>query len=75
MAAVALVTTSHSPLMNQPADEVAAVEAAFQGVRGFIRDFAPDLVVVFAPDHYNGADAAVLHRSCAVSITTAWRGH
>ncbi|MFI6577847.1 3-carboxyethylcatechol 2,3-dioxygenase [Nocardiopsis sp. NPDC050513] len=54
---VALVGISHSPLMgtNQPADDVVArVDAALDDARAFVRDFAPDLVVLYAPDHYNG---------------------
>jgi 2,3-dihydroxyphenylpropionate 1,2-dioxygenase len=54
---VALCALSHSPLigLNQPADEVVqAVDAAIDDARAFVRDFAPDLVVLYAPDHYNG---------------------
>ncbi|WP_370185036.1 3-carboxyethylcatechol 2,3-dioxygenase [Rhodococcus wratislaviensis] len=57
MAATALVCTSHSPLMSvrEPGPGIRArVEAEFALVRDFITDFAPDLVVLFAPDHYNG---------------------
>ena len=53
----ALVCMSHSPLLehtNPPADVKEAVEAAFDHVRAFAKDFAPDLVVNFGPDHYNG---------------------
>lgn len=53
----ALVCMSHSPLLehtNPPADVKAAVEASFDQVRQFVKDFAPDLVVNFGPDHYNG---------------------
>jgi 2,3-dihydroxyphenylpropionate 1,2-dioxygenase len=53
----ALVTMSHSPLMGftEPApDTRQRVNAALDDARGFIADFAPDLVVVFGPDHYNG---------------------
>jgi 2,3-dihydroxyphenylpropionate 1,2-dioxygenase len=54
---VALVTTSHSPLLDH-ADldsEVAAeLEGAFDQARTFVRDFDPDVVVNFGPDHYNG---------------------
>ena len=53
----ALVTLSHSPLMafTEPAAGTRArVEEAFAGARAFIADFAPDLVVLFGPDHYNG---------------------
>lgn len=53
----ALVCMSHSPLLefsDPPAEVRAAVDAAFDAARGFVRDFAPDLVVSFGPDHYNG---------------------
>jgi 2,3-dihydroxyphenylpropionate 1,2-dioxygenase len=75
MAATALVALSHSPLMgrNQPAEDVvAAVDAAFERARAFIRDFAPDMAVVFAPDHYNGVFYRLMPPFCigvqAVSI-------
>ncbi|AII11046.1 3-carboxyethylcatechol 2,3-dioxygenase [Rhodococcus opacus] len=54
---VALCTMSHSPLMgrNDPAQTVIDdVDAAFENARTFIADFSPDLIVIFAPDHYNG---------------------
>lgn len=54
MAAVGL---SHSPLIgkNDPATDVLErVEAALSGARDFVQDFDPELVVLFAPDHYNG---------------------
>ncbi|WP_405093188.1 3-carboxyethylcatechol 2,3-dioxygenase [Micromonospora sp. NBC_01392] len=53
----ALVGLSHSPLIgrNDPAPDVlAAVDAATADVRSFVERFAPDLVVLYAPDHYNG---------------------
>ena len=53
----ALVTMSHSPLMGftKPAGQARErVEAAFDDARAFISDFAPELVVIFGPDHYNG---------------------
>ncbi|WP_055523914.1 3-carboxyethylcatechol 2,3-dioxygenase [Streptomyces graminilatus] len=53
----AAVGLSHSPLIgkNDPAPEVlAAVEEAVEGARSFVRDFDPELVVLYAPDHYNG---------------------
>lgn len=54
---LALCTLSHSPLMgvNQPSPGVVtAVDDAFAAARAFIADFAPDLVLILAPDHYNG---------------------
>lgn len=53
----ALVGLSHSPLIgkNDPAPEVLArVDAAVEDARAFVRDFDPELVVLYAPDHYNG---------------------
>jgi 2,3-dihydroxyphenylpropionate 1,2-dioxygenase len=53
----ALVTMSHSPLMDftEPAAATRErVDAAFDGARAFIAQFSPELVVMFGPDHYNG---------------------
>lgn len=54
---LAAITASHTPLMHtvEPrGDTRAAVDAAFAQARAFAADFRPDLVVVVAPDHYNG---------------------
>lgn len=54
---LALVTMSHSPLLgyaDPPAEVSSAVQAAFDQARAFARGYDPTLVVVFAPDHYNG---------------------
>ncbi|MFE6487846.1 3-carboxyethylcatechol 2,3-dioxygenase [Streptomyces sp. NPDC057757] len=56
-AAAAAVGLSHSPLIgkNDPSPKVlAAVRAAVGQARSFVRDFDPELVVLYAPDHYNG---------------------
>lgn len=53
----AFLGISHSPLMglNPVADAVAReLQAAIAAVRDQVRMFAPDLVVLVAPDHYNG---------------------
>ncbi|SFM64626.1 2,3-dihydroxyphenylpropionate 1,2-dioxygenase [Streptomyces sp. cf124] len=53
----AAVGLSHSPLIgkNDPDPEVVArVDRAVEGARQFIRAHDPDLVVLYAPDHYNG---------------------
>nr|ACJ12460.1 CinC [Rhodococcus sp. T104] len=57
MTTAALVGLSHSPLIgkNDPAPDVLArINAAVEGARAFVRDFDPELVVLYAPDHYNG---------------------
>ncbi|MFH7340524.1 3-carboxyethylcatechol 2,3-dioxygenase [Streptomyces sp. KHY 26] len=54
---LALVTMSHSPLLdyaNPPAEVTEAVQGAFTAARAFTADYDPTLVVSFAPDHYNG---------------------
>jgi 2,3-dihydroxyphenylpropionate 1,2-dioxygenase len=54
---LALCCMSHTPLLELtvPGPELTAdVESAFATARDFARDYDPDLVVVFAPDHYNG---------------------
>ncbi|MFJ7044369.1 3-(2,3-dihydroxyphenyl)propionate dioxygenase [Streptomyces sp. JV178] len=53
----AAVGLSHSPLIgkNDPAPDVLArVDVAVEGAREFIRAYDPELVVLYAPDHYNG---------------------
>lgn len=53
----ALVCMSHSPLLeftDPPADVKDAVAGAFEEVQRFARDFRPDIIVNFGPDHYNG---------------------
>ena len=53
----AAVGLSHSPLIgkNDPAPDVlASVDPAVNRARTFVREFDPELVVLYAPDHYNG---------------------
>lgn len=48
---------SHSPLLNLPgpsAELLGDINGALDSARDFVRDYDPELVVVFAPDHYNG---------------------
>lgn len=54
---LAVVCASHSPLMYRgPAsDETEGrVKAAFAELATFVRDYRPDFIVQFAPDHFNG---------------------
>ena len=54
---VAAVGFSHSPLIgkNDPAPDVLArVDEAVAAARTFVEHFDPELVVLYAPDHYNG---------------------
>jgi 2,3-dihydroxyphenylpropionate 1,2-dioxygenase len=48
---------SHSPLLNLPGpsqDLLDEIEGAIAQAREFVADYDPELVVIFAPDHYNG---------------------
>ena len=56
---MALIAASHSPLLVKaelpPAGDIQdRVEQAFGAVRKFAHDYQPTLLVIFAPDHYNG---------------------
>lgn len=54
---LALLATSHSPLLQHAeldAEVSGELEAAFDEARRFVREFDPDVVVNFGPDHYNG---------------------
>jgi hypothetical protein len=47
---LALVTTSHSPLLGfneAPAEAEKALQSAFSQARSFVADYDPELVVVF----------------------------
>ena len=53
----ALLCMSHSPLLEHtdpPSEVKAAVETASEKARAFVKDFDPDLIINFGPDHYNG---------------------
>jgi 2,3-dihydroxyphenylpropionate 1,2-dioxygenase len=48
---------SHSPLLNLPGpaqDLLDDIDGALAQAREFVESFNPELVVIFAPDHYNG---------------------
>ena len=48
---------SHSPLLNlhgPSQDLLDDIDSALTRARQFVEDFDPEVVVIFAPDHYNG---------------------
>jgi 2,3-dihydroxyphenylpropionate 1,2-dioxygenase len=54
---LAVTALSHSPLIGvgDPSPELTAgLETQFDVARAFVRDYDPELVVIFGPDHYNG---------------------
>lgn len=77
---IATLCCSHSPLMlgfYEPADRAAEqkVRGAFQDQARWIADYAPDLIVVFGPDHYNGFFYDMMPSFCIgarAEATTDW---
>ena len=54
---VAALCASHTPLKDYYSPELDAqreVDTCFDALRAWVRDFAPELVIVFGPDHFNG---------------------
>ncbi|MDY5839196.1 MAG: hypothetical protein SPJ78_00520 [Corynebacterium camporealensis] len=54
---VELIAMSHSPLLgiNDPAPEVEGkLNEAFESLKKRAKEYDPDLVIVFTPDHFNG---------------------
>jgi 2,3-dihydroxyphenylpropionate 1,2-dioxygenase len=71
---VAAVGLSHSPLIgkNDPdAEALDAVADAVRGARAFVADFDPELVVLYAPDHYNGFFYREMPPFCLGTAATA----
>ena len=53
---LALLAMSHSPLLEHAeldTEVTGELEAAFGEARRFAHDYDPDVIVNFAPDHYN----------------------
>ncbi len=58
---------SHSPLLNLPGpsrDLLDDIEGAIAQAREFVKDYDPELVVIFSPDHYNGFFYKVMPPFC-----------
>src|SRR5882724_7084902 len=71
---VKIVCVSHSPLMeyNQPEGSVKAdVRGTFAGLAKDIAVYDPELIVLFAPDHYNGMFYDMMPSFCVGIRATA----
>jgi len=58
---------SHSPLLNLPGpsqDLLDDINSALEQARAFVRDYDPELVIIFAPEHYNGFFYKVMPPFC-----------
>ena len=54
---IAALCASHTPLkdyLSPGADIEQEVSECFSGIRTWVEDFAPELIVVLGPDHFNG---------------------
>ncbi|WP_076784737.1 3-carboxyethylcatechol 2,3-dioxygenase [Parafrankia discariae] len=72
--ALALCCMSHSPLLGLPGPPpslLADVGTALAAARDAVREYDPELVVLFAPDHYNGFFYRLMPPFC---VGTAARG-
>ena len=71
---VAAVFASHTPLKDYyspgPAIE-REVDDCLRAVRGFIADFAPDLVIAVGPDHFNGFFYRLMPSFCIGTAATS----
>ncbi|MFD9210890.1 3-carboxyethylcatechol 2,3-dioxygenase [Streptomyces sioyaensis] len=71
---LALLAMSHSPLLQHTdlGPEVGPeLENAFHRARDFVHDYDPDLIVSFAPDHYNGFFYRLMPPFCLGYAATA----
>lgn len=71
---VALCCLSHSPLIglsDPPSDVLGQVAEALECARSFVSEFDPELVVLFAPDHFNGFLYNVLPQFCIGTSATS----
>src|SRR4029077_15882116 len=65
---VAIVCASHTPLMYRgPASNETEqrVRTAFERLGTFVKEFAPDYIIQFAPDHFHGFFYDLCRRSAA----------
>ena len=64
----ALICASHSPLLYcfaKPPACHAEVQRLFEAHAAAVRDFAPELVIMFGPDHFNGFFLQLMPPFCA----------
>ncbi|MFJ1456384.1 3-carboxyethylcatechol 2,3-dioxygenase [Nocardia sp. N2S4-5] len=70
---LALCCVSHSPLLDLPGPErdlLDDIESALDRAAEFVREFDPELVVTFSPDHYNGFFYKLMPPFCVGTAAT-----
>jgi len=71
---VKLICVSHTPLMefHAPPSEVdAEVRSVFKNLRAEVESYDPELIVLFAPDHFNGMFYDMMPSFCVGARATA----
>ena len=72
----ALACASHTPLLMEEryasADVCAEVTHNFARLANFIRDFAPERIIQFSPDHYHGFHYDVMPSFCVGAAATSY---
>ncbi len=69
-----LICVSHTPLMefHAPPPEVdAEVRAVFRDLRKEVEEYDPELIILFAPDHFNGMFYDMMPSFCVGARATA----
>ena len=70
----AFLGMSHSPLLGlNPIDDEdqMAIDVAVSATRTFVHEFAPELIVLIGPDHYNGFFNELMPTFCIGTEATA----
>ena len=70
----AFLGMSHSPLLGLnpvAADDQIAIDKAIAAARAAVHEFAPELIVLLGPDHYNGFFNELMPPFCIGSQATA----
>jgi 2,3-dihydroxyphenylpropionate 1,2-dioxygenase len=72
----ALVAASHTPLMMDEAlagpGVTQAVQASFAQAAAFVRDFGPERIVQFSPDHFHGFHYGLMPSFCVATAAHSY---
>ncbi len=69
---VLAVCASHTPLKDYyapPAPVQTEIDGCFERVRQQVADFAPEVILIFGPDHYNGFFYRLMPAFCIGAVT------
>jgi 2,3-dihydroxyphenylpropionate 1,2-dioxygenase len=76
MTRVALACASHTPLLMREeladAETVKTVQASFDQLGRFVKDFAPERIIQFSPDHFHGFHYDLMPSFCVGAAATSY---